>query len=820
MEMNLSYKEIAYLLGCYVIIADNEINQIELDVLENYMQLSKEDELFSVKQAIFSNAEGTISENDLLYKLKLGTFTESEKDEILKLLVQIAYSDDYVSIKEQKLLVKVSEILNYPINEIQNKEAQLSEERVNKGRLSNFKRAVGNVENILYDTFADKNKVKNLDFLFGSLAYSVVLENITETAKTDLNRVSNIMKVVNHNLQEINEDISKIKIIKANSSKEVQQVAETVTKTSQRFKELIDSFLDNNVEVIEKKSRNIRYFTLAFMGRTKAGKSTMHKLMTQQETDDIGIGSLRTTRYNRSWYWDRLRIIDTPGIGAPGGDVDTEIAKSIIDEADSICYIVTSDSIQETEFDFFETIKERNKPLYIILNVKTNLTQPIRLKRFLEDPKAWRINDGNQSISGHIERIHDRLDGKYNMNAVQIIPIHLLAAQIGFSGEKDKDVSNILIEGSNIMEFIRALKKEVHSSGTLKKSLSIIDGTAFQINNALNIILEEYWQLHDALEMLTQERSKFKSMIFSELDRLLKDIELIFKITQEELYNRASTFADSNYDNEEAGEQWAEDMVVKNIQGKLNNKITARIDDLKMKVISTIKEMSEDIASYDISNTMSSNAKGVSVTNVRLGVGILGSLFTSSVPFIVPLLISNPAGWLVAGITVVVGLVVSIITSLFSSKSTKIKKAQEKMREQLNKNIDNFIKSNKAEVDKNIKENIERIYKTVDDIFDTYITNINSILYKISDLYYKCEASENAINSLIGLRVLEYVGKQILQDKKIDNIENDELYSEYPIKRDWKQQSIEYLYPIKLKDTQIQKAERATQMRILINSKQ
>ena len=39
MEMNLSYKEIAYLLGCYVIIADNEINQIELDVLENYMQL-------------------------------------------------------------------------------------------------------------------------------------------------------------------------------------------------------------------------------------------------------------------------------------------------------------------------------------------------------------------------------------------------------------------------------------------------------------------------------------------------------------------------------------------------------------------------------------------------------------------------------------------------------------------------------------------------------------------------------------------------------------------------------------------------------------
>lgn len=137
--------------------------------------------------------------------------------------------------------------------------------------------------------------------------------------------------------------------------------------------------MSQNIELLDKKKRNIHYFTIAFMGRTKAGKSTLHKVVTQQDDDDIGIGKLRTTRYNRSWYWDRLRIVDTPGIGAPGGEVDTEIAKSIIDEADMICYIVTSDSIQETEFDFFETIKDRNKPLYIILNYKSNLSG-IRLK--------------------------------------------------------------------------------------------------------------------------------------------------------------------------------------------------------------------------------------------------------------------------------------------------------------------------------------------------------------------------------------------------------------------------------------------------------
>ena len=112
------------------------------------------------------------------------------------------------------------------------------------------------------------------------------------------------------------------------------------------FNEIIDNSLTSNREVLDKKRRNIRYFTIAFMGRTKAGKSTLHKVITQQENDDIGVGKLRTTRYNRSWYWNKLRIVDTPGIGAPGGEADTEIAKSIIDEADVVCYVVTSDSIQ------------------------------------------------------------------------------------------------------------------------------------------------------------------------------------------------------------------------------------------------------------------------------------------------------------------------------------------------------------------------------------------------------------------------------------------------------------------------------------------
>ena len=46
---------------------------------------------------------------------------------------------------------------------------------------------------------------------------------------------------------------------------------------------MINSSLAENLAILDKKKRNIRYFTIAFMGRTKAGKSTFHKIITQEK---------------------------------------------------------------------------------------------------------------------------------------------------------------------------------------------------------------------------------------------------------------------------------------------------------------------------------------------------------------------------------------------------------------------------------------------------------------------------------------------------------------------------------------------------------
>lgn len=590
-------------------------------------------------------------------------------------------------------------------------------------------------------------------------------------------------------------------------SKEVLKIEEIIQGIRGSFNEIIDNSLTSNREVLDKKRRNIRYFTIAFMGRTKAGKSTLHKVITQQENDDIGVGKLRTTRYNRSWYWNKLRIVDTPGIGAPGGEADTEIAKSIIDEADVVCYVVTSDSIQETEFDFFSTIKERNKPLYIILNVKSNLNQAIRLKRFIANPDDWRLGDGPQSIKGHIERIHDKLDGKYNMDAVRIIPIHLLAAQIALSGEQDSKTSKILFDASNISEFTNSVKKEVQLSGSLKKSLSVIDGTSYQINTIWHKVYADLKSLKEGNEVLKKKQAKNYTFFKNELTQVEQYLKTVFQGTRDDLHNRASAFASEHYDDEDAGKAWSKDMVVKSINKRLEQQIQERFNDLNEKIKSELEEMIMDMRISLATNNIGSNVSGESVTNTRL----VSNMFVGVLA--VALCVWNPLGWGIA-LSTVVGIIGKFFTSLFTSKSEKIRKATENLRKQLCDSIDSGIDKNLKQVLENTRKSMNDTYKSIDSVLKAYTKNADDIITDMDRLVKQVQEKENAINSLVSLRILDFVGKNPVKEISINEMSNQVLCDGYPVERDWQKQSIKFLYNTGLTDKNIQKIEKATQMTI------
>ena len=815
--MNYTYKEVAYLLGCYIVIADNEINEFELDIIEEYLPLESDSKIYKSRQEIFSDAPDRIKPEFLLQYLRTHNYSAEQKVEILTFIAKTAFADDYVSPAEKDLIDKVQSALNYSSREYYDVAESESISRLQKSQLNVLQKIVGNIENTLYDKFADKDKTKIADWLFGSLGYSATLEKITYTATNDLERIIKIVSTINSSLRSTQEKLLSTVELKRGASKEVREVANIVESTAEDFNNIIKVSLADNNAVLEKKKRNIRYFSIAFMGRTKAGKSTLHKVITQQEHDDIGVGRLRTTRYNRSWYWDRLRIVDTPGIGAPGGETDTEIARSIIDEADIICYVVTSDSIQETEFDFFETIKERNKPLYIILNYKSNLSQEIRLQRFIKDPEQWFKADGPQSITGHINRIHDRLDGKYNMNNVEIIPIHLLAAQLGFSGKYDKETSQCLITGSHIMNFIRSIKQEIHNSGSLKKSLSIIDGAAYQIDSMCKSIGADNNSLKNGNFRLAKKRKKICAFFDREQNKLVNDIQSYWDIANTNLCNYANLFAQNYYDDKKAGKIWENDPTVKSIIKELNNNIQSRLQDFNEKAKSELEEVANDInVLCNLAETGNDKVSGIKIKNTRMVVGLAGALVTVATPFVLAN-IWNPAGWIVALATTGLNIVILIIKSLFKSKQEKIKEATENLYKQLCNNIKSSIKTSSSKSQSDIISSIAKLKSSVDDVLKTYIENIQKLTDNLDDLITKCKSDEDSINSLIGFRILEFADEKVLSEDKIDVKSNTEIRTEFPVNRDWKNQSLTYLYPVKARKRGIENAERATQMKLIIN---
>lgn len=810
--MSEKYQNCVFLLACHLIVADGEINTKEISVLENYLNVDNTKELSIEKQKIFSDDENKKSIEELLLELKGEQLTEEQKKEIIEILSDIAFSDNYISAQEQELIEYIAQSLQVDYKDILSQKSILNEQEIESTRLKPYQKVIGKIQKTVYNNFLNKESERNMDHLFGSLGFSTVIEKISDEAIIDLNSVTEIIKKTNEDLVIGKQEIDKLTYPQT-SRKEVEQIIDVVQGTKNHFNTMINSSLAENLAVLDKKKRNFRYFTIAFMGRTKAGKSTFHKIITQEKNDDIGVGKLRTTRYNRSWYWDKLRIVDTPGIGAPGGDVDTEIAKSIIDEADLICYIVTSDAIQETEFDFFETIKERNKPLYIILNVKSNLTESIRLKRFLRDPHRWRECNGPQSIQGHFDRIRERLDGKYNMDAVKVIPIHLLAAQIAMQ-EKESNPENYksLLEGSNIMEFIRSVKKEVYESGSLKKSLSVIDGTAYQIHLFHQQLQSDIVQLKKSTELLKKKNNSLKVFFQSESSKLTSNIDKLFNSTQVELNNYATSFADTNYENKNVGKTWEEDSVVRNKTSYLNKQIKTSLKRFNEEVKERIEEISSDIKFIDkISSTVSVQTD--SIHNTKSGVRIAGTIcaiiFTN---------LWNPLGWGALGALIgssIIACVVGFFTSFFESKAEKIKKAKKKLREQLYENIEKNIKTNKKETLDKIHSSISLTNNRLKNLLGTYIDEVEQLIRILEDIQEKCIGKEQNINALISLRILEYVHKEPSAVKKLSQLQEKEIRQMFPVERDWEKQTLTYHYTTNCSDTEKKEAEKATQMNII-----
>lgn len=759
----MDLNDLNYLLCSHLIITDGEINDIEIKVLESHITPSSRAREEQAK--IFSDKDEKLSVEELLLTIK--THVEPDKIALLELLFKISYADGIYALEDKKFLDNVASRLN--INHNINSELKAKYSKLNNESTpyQNWNESLKAAFSILIESLKGEKNDDDYNFLSGA-SFTRKVVSIAKKSRSDLDAAEYIMGSYNTNLQvlfdKLNSSIDKIeKNNKIEKNKEVNEFKEFIDNLKKNILSEIQKNLDDNDKILNKKKRTINYYTIAFMGRTKSGKSTLHKVITKDKNDDIGNGKQRTTRYNRSWHWENVRIVDTPGIGAPGGKTDTETAKEIIDEADLICYIVTNDSIQETEFDFLEGLKERNKPIYILLNVKENLTDKTRVRRFIKQilHENKSIKD-NKDLNGFYERIKDMIADNYDWDAIKIIPLQLLAAQIAQENKENRSEEEIkaLLKGSNIKEFIHEIKSLIFKTGHLQKTQNIILGCSYQIYSVNSIVEEQLKELVLSNIALQKTRSSLIDFISSERDKAIKAIDKAIDTSYEELDNNANEFANENYHlkSKEITKEWNSYESNKNTMYRLQLNLETICDNFKETIKDRINEAFVDLAFHLEQQTIHTDIAGAKIVNRKHQVKVGGIIALGGAALWLSLAgLTNPVGGLILA-TFIIERVVKGVSKLFSSKEKKIQKAQQKIYDAINKSLGQSKTEHKEKIRANFIVSTDQLINNLRNGFDTILDglgDITSSMIQISEISIK---HEKQLNNLYAFRILEHLG--------------------------------------------------------------
>ncbi len=809
--------DIAYLMASHLIVADEEINQKELDVLSQNFHEPITEELEEKQKGIFADAEDKI-ELDVLIQ-DANHLSIEEKTKIIELLYKITYADGYYDDRENQVFETITNKIEFPQKlkvEIENNVTQnISPIVYTLPWGKNLKSIVHRLLLALQDKVEDEHE------LLSGNRFIQQIRNIANWSKEDLSFAENEMKSFNQFLQDrikaIDDAIGKVKDYNA-KTEEVKDLQRKMKEFNENIQTNIVDNLRDNLAVLNKKKRTISYFTIAFMGRTKAGKSTFHKVVTHEEDDDIGIGKQRTTRYNRSWYWENLRIIDTPGIGAAGegGRTDEEVARSIIDEADLVCYIVTSDSQQETEFNFLQGLKDRNKPLFIILNFKEKIEERPRFKKFLKDPLKWKYDTGPKRIDGHIQRIKDLIGEKYDFYSIEIIPLQLLAAKMYYSTTEEytKEQRDKLYEGSNIKQFITDVKKCIYNSGNIKKTQNIIDGCGTQIYFTHKEIKRINSEISDKYEKISKQRIEIIGFIDRESKKVKEKATKEIESAHSKLHNNAVSFTEEHYgEKKELGDLWKKDRRNIIIYDEMNSNLEKLASDFSKAVNDRIEESMSDMEFLFSLQTDNESIKGKGgTTNKRMYVNILGTLAGLA------LCSWNPFGWgllALAGLNFAITAVSCGISRLFKSKKEVIKEKKEKLLKELNANIEKNKENMLATFQLQFNNSVNELNYQLSSNFSLILDNSKRIIEHLKSIEKEASKKENKLNSFFAYRILQHIYPEKVTSLDA-TVSKENILSQIKVERDYEHHSMHIISTIANKDDE-DKIRKLIQLKTQIN---
>ncbi|MHC5673518.1 GTPase [Nostoc sp.] len=735
----------SFLLVTHMVCADQQIHNKELKylyALNSTTKLGRRTK--EEKEKILIQDENLIPVDFVAQKV----LSEQQNWAMGQILV-MAYVDGFYSPLEHQMVEQVAEIWGWSNKRLQ--------EFVKYAKLENA------VQPIKEDSTARNT-------LWNTQNYKAAIEQCTKIAQQDFKFTESALQAAKTTLDNLKIDIdielNRLTIEHKSSGNARAQTAQEVTKQLETTKQSLEVEIVKKIQDVREslngKQRALNYFSIAFMGKTKAGKSTLHAIMTGEGWDSIGVGKQRTTRLNRVYELENIRIIDTPGIGAPGGKTDEEIAQSVIHEADVICYVVTNDSIQETEFGFLRLLKENAKPLIVLLNVHKNFRDsrrgPYELDKFLKNPDKLFALDGTSGLGGHIERIRRYAQQHYGNDYFDIVPVMLLAAQLSYEREH-QDNQEQLFKTSQIKNFIDEIWLSIVKYGNIRRSQTLLGCTAVELEKPYKWIEQQAETFTNSTDRLKSKHRNIDKQIAQAANdarnSLKNEIESIFK----DALNAIPSFAETHWDSSESEMKQEWETKLKNIgfEERLSTAYQETVSHFAKEVQESLEEIGRELQLIGKlgSHIFSFNRQNSSDERnfFRIGGGILG-LAGVVMAFIPPL----------AGIGLIVGIVggvIGFIGGFLKSKQEKRREAVENISSVLQRQIKEFKHNSLLKALEQLDKTCDEVQVNVDKYFKELIEGLDAIAINLNLAQSELlEKSVDVLNRAYAKRLVDWCCKK------------------------------------------------------------
>jgi tRNA U34 5-carboxymethylaminomethyl modifying GTPase MnmE/TrmE len=674
-------------------------------------------------------------------------------------------------------IAEEAEHLNYSQQFNLGEKVVLGADRLINGRLLKF------MKKLKLETIRQKLETLENKILLSGPEYNKAIEECRQVAQEDIEFTSPALETTRDILQQLRNTLKiEMENITSSTKANTARTAKEVTAFLQETGTYLENEIFKNLEKVNaslyKKKRAMQYFTISFIGKTKAGKSTLHAVVTGEGEEAIGVGKQRTTRVNRVYEWKNIRIIDTPGIGAPGGKTDEEIAESVIDESDVICFVLNNNNQQETEFAFLKKLKEKAKPLLILLNVKENLTHPKKLERFLQDPdKLFSIED-KKKLGGHFDRIKRYAEQHYGNAYFEIVPAQLYAALLS-QKEEDEVKQRKLMQASRLQKFLDSLKVALIQHGIIRRSQTLLGCTAGELEPAVKWATDKSSEFEDYHAKIHSYHMKGAQKLKDFAVQANKEIKREFGKVFSDLKGTIQEFAEDNWDRKEKQlkEKWTEHIeerfkTKKRLEGALQKVMNSYANDVQdlldeigteISLIAKLHTPECELGEQDSSTFMKNF--------MRIGGGLLG--VASSGAFLYAALATgaanwwNPLGWgLMVG-----GIVFGLLSGFFTSKAEKMRKAVNNITETLRESVDEQEETIMSTVLEDCKAHMDNIEKEITTYFSVMEQGLESFMKGLKHCRSELAVTQDTLNRAYAKRVFDWVTES-REPLDVDTINN------------------------------------------------